>query len=58
MEVRVMKKYNTPEFKVSKFDNESVVTVSDTLATYNYYVNNTTGVQEFTKKLSDFEITF
>lgn len=53
-----MKKYNTPELKVSMFNNESVVTVSDTLATYDYYVKNTKGVQTFERKLSDFSITF
>ena len=55
-----MKKYNTPELKVSMFDMESVMAaadISDTLATYNYYVE-TTGAQTFVKKLSDFSITF
>ena len=53
-----MKKYNTPELKVSMFNNESVVTVSDTLATYDYYVKNTKGVQTFVKKLDQLNITF
>ena len=56
-----MKKYNTPELKVSMFDMESVMAaadISDTLATYNYYVDKTTGVQTFERKLSDFSITF
>jgi hypothetical protein len=35
----VMKKYNTPELKVSMFNSESITAadVSTTLATYNYY---------------------
>ena len=53
-----MKKYNTPELKVSMFDNESVVTVSDTLATYEYYVENTAGVKTFDRTWSQLEITF
>jgi hypothetical protein len=58
MEVPVMKKYNTPEMKVSMFNEESVVTVSDTLATYDYYVQNTNGVQTFEKSWEDLSITF
>ena len=51
-------KYNTPELKVSMFNNESVVTVSDTLATYDYYVENTTGVKVFERSWSELNITF
>lgn len=53
-----MKKYNTPELKVSMFNNESVVTVSDTLATYDYYVKNTEGVKVFETTWSDLKISF
>lgn len=53
-----MKKYNTPEMKVSMFNEESVVTVSDTLATYDYYVENTAGIQKFEKTWSELSITF
>lgn len=52
-----MKKYNTPELKVSMFDNESVVTVSDTLATYDYYVEQT-GAQVFERSWAKLDITF
>ena len=54
----VMKKYNTPELKVSMFNNESVVTVSDTLATYDYYVQNTEGVKVFERTWSELNISF
>lgn len=53
-----MKKYNTPELKVSMFNNESVVTVSDTLATYDYYVENTNDVKVFERSWSELNITF
>ena len=53
-----MKQYNTPELKVSMFNNESVVTVSDTLATYDYYVENTKGVKVFERSWSELNITF
>lgn len=53
-----MKKYNTPELKVSMFNNESVVTVSDTLATYDYYVQNTEGVKVFERTWSELNISF
>ena len=55
-----MKKYNTPEMKVSMFDTESITAaeVSTTLATYNYYVQNTEGVKTFEKSWKDMQITF
>ena len=55
-----MKKYNTPEMKVSMFDSESITAaeVSTTLATYDYYVNNTAGVKTFEKSWKDIEVNF
>ena len=44
-----MKKYNTAELKVSMFNNESVVTVSDTLATYDHYIQ-TNGITNIVEK--------
>ena len=43
MEVHVMKKYNTPEMKVSMFNEESVLTLSNGFATYDAFVNENTG---------------
>lgn len=57
MEVQIMKKYNTPEMKVSMFDVESVMTVSDTLATYEDYVEKS-DAQTFERTWSELNITF
>ena len=55
-----MKKYNTPEMKVSMFDTESITAaeVSTTLATYDYYVQNTEGVKTFVRSWDELNITF
>jgi hypothetical protein len=53
MEVRRMKKYNTPEMKVAKFNEESITAaeVSNAFATYNAFLtnNNMTDANAFTR---------
>lgn len=52
-----MKKYNTPEMVVAKFDKESVLTESTGFATYDAFVENNNAT-EFTKTLEQVGITF
>ena len=46
-----MKKYNTPEMKVSMFDTESITAAeaSTTLATYDHYIK-TNGITNIVEK--------
>ena len=56
-----MKKYNTPEMKVSMFDGESIATAttpSETLATYNYYVGQDGVMSKDFEWGKDISITF
>lgn len=54
-----MKKYNTPEMKVSNFNVESILTISNGMATYDAFVDNNAGnVRILEKNWSDLEISF
>ena len=61
MEVRVMKKYNTPEMKVSMFNEESVLTVSSGFATFDAFTEEkgiTAFVRDWDTLKNEINITF
>ena len=55
-----MKKYNTPELKVSMFNSESITAadVSTTLATYNYYESTLDRDNVIEKDWDELKVTF
>lgn len=61
MEVRVMKKYNTPEMKVSMFEKESVLTISNGMATLDAFAKEkgiTAFVKDWETVANELSITF
>lgn len=55
-----MKKYNTPELKVSMFNSESITAadVSTTLATYDYYKSTLDGKNVIEQDWAELNISF